>query len=29
MAERTLVGEFHADHAKVVKALMNLRTATH
>lgn len=27
MGERTLIGEFHADHAQVVKALMNLRTA--
>ena len=27
MPETTLIGEFHADHAKVVQALMDLRTA--
>jgi hypothetical protein len=27
MGERTLIGEFHADHAKVVQALMDLRNA--
>jgi hypothetical protein len=27
MPERTLIGEFHADHAKVVQALMDLRNA--
>lgn len=27
MAEKTLVGEFHSDHAKVVQALLDLRSA--
>jgi hypothetical protein len=27
MAEKTLIGEFHSDHTKVVQALMDLRSA--
>ncbi|HWP60243.1 MAG TPA: hemerythrin domain-containing protein [Candidatus Acidoferrales bacterium] len=27
MAERTLIGEFHSDHTKVVQALLDLRSA--
>lgn len=27
MAEKSLIGEFHSDHTKVVQALLDLRNA--